>query len=630
MRKILIEGYLEINKNILDGNNLIKIQELKNPFLSEILNEYISICKPAKVTVLSDSKDDMELLRELAIRSMEETPLDTKGHTIHFDGYYDQARDKTNTAVLLPKGTELGKYINTVDRDDGLEEVMVLLNGIMREKEMFICFFSLGPTNSRFSLPALQITDSAYVAHSETILYRRGYEEFKKLNGSNNFFHFVHSSGELNENKNSKNIDKRRIYMDLLEERVFSVNTQYAGNSVGLKKLALRLAINRANREDWLCEHMFVMGAIPLDKDRTTYFTGAFPSACGKTSTAMIPGQMILGDDIAYIRKGEDGIAYAVNVEQGIFGIIQDVNSVDDPLIYQALTTPRELIYSNVLLKDNTPYWLGMGDDIPGEGFNYSGEWSKNDKDPEGNEIFAAHKNARYTIRIQELENSDPKLHEPDGVPISGIIYGGRDSDTNPPVLQSLGWEHGVFMGAALESETTAATLGKEGVRKQNPMANLDFLVVQLGTYIDNHLKFGESLSLKPLIFSTNYFLKENGEFLNEKTDKKVWLMWMEGRVHKEFDAIKTPIGYIPHFADLKNLFADLFDKELAEDLYERLFSIRLDKLLDRISRIESFYAGELNLPNAFTEEVKSQKRRLLRAENEFARDIVSPFEFNS
>ena len=157
---------MEYNKNILDDENLMKIQELNNPFLSEILKEYISICKPSKVTVISDSEDDMELLRELAIRNREETPLETKGHTIHFDGYYDQARDKTNTAVLLPKGAELGKYFSTVDRDDGLEEVMVLLDGIMQGKEMLICFFSLGPTNSRFSIPALQITDSAYVAHS--------------------------------------------------------------------------------------------------------------------------------------------------------------------------------------------------------------------------------------------------------------------------------------------------------------------------------------------------------------------------------------------------------------------------------------------------------------------------------
>src|SRR3989338_1427232 len=205
---------------------------------------------------------------------------------------------------------------------------------------MLVCFFCLGPNNSRFSIPALQITDSSYVVHSETILYRLGYNEFKRLNGSGDFFYFIHSAGELDERNNPKNIDQRRIYMDLQENRVFTINNQYAGNSVGLKKLALRLAINKSNKEDWLCEHMFVMGVHALGKNRITYFTGAYPSACGKTSTAMVPGQSIIGDDIAYIRPGEDGMAYAVNVEQGIFGIIQDINPVDDPIIYTTLTTP--------------------------------------------------------------------------------------------------------------------------------------------------------------------------------------------------------------------------------------------------------------------------------------------------
>ena len=336
--------------------NLKKLKDLRNPFVERIIDRYVKLCKPSMVTLISDSDEDIAYLRERAIDSKEEKPLKTSGHTVHFDGYYDQARDKENTKILIPKGETLSKYMITADRDDGLEEIMGLLDGIMAGREMLVSFFCLGPTNSRFSIPSLQLTDSAYVAHCETILYRPGYVEFKNLNGSDNFFHFIHSSGELDENKNSINIDKRRVYMDLKEERVFTVNTQYAGNSVGLKKLALRLAINRSNRENWLCEHMLIMGAKPEGKDRTTYFTGAFPSACGKTSTAMIPGQLIVGDDIAYIRKSDDGRAYAVNVEQGIFGIIEDVNPIDDPVIYNTITTPRELIVSNILLKDKIPY----------------------------------------------------------------------------------------------------------------------------------------------------------------------------------------------------------------------------------------------------------------------------------
>ena len=608
--------------------NLKKLKDLRNPFVERIIDKYVKLCKPSMVTLISDSDEDIAYLRERAIDSKEEKPLKTSGHTVHFDGYYDQARDKENTKILIPKGETLSKYMITADRDDGLEEIMGLLDGIMAGREMLVSFFCLGPANSRFSIPSLQLTDSAYVAHSENILYRPGYNEFRNLNGTDNFFHFIHSSGELDKNKNSQNIDKRRIYMDIKEERVFAVNTQYAGNSVGLKKLALRLAINRANREDWLCEHMLVIGAKPEGKNRTTYFTGAFPSACGKTSTAMIPGQMILGDDIAYIRKSDDGKAYAVNVEQGIFGIIEEVNPIDDPVIYNTITTPRELIVSNILVKDEIPYWLGMGRELPSDGVNFSGEWSLGKTDSQGMEILPAHKNARYTVRISELENSDPKLHDPEGVPVSGIIYGGRDSDINPPVLQSLSWAHGVFMGATLESETTAATTGKQGVRKHNPMANLDFLVVNLGTYINNHLIFGESLEHVPLIFSTNYFLKDGDKFLNEKTDKKVWLMWMEGRVHNEFDAIKTPAGFIPLYDDLSSLFSQIFDKTFSKELYERLFSIRIVKLLRRLDRMEKIYGEETDIPQVFSEEINSQRERLTAAKNEYNKDVISPFDF--
>jgi len=334
---------MNIDKTILSEDNLKKLEELNNPKVMEVVERYIKHCRPAKVTVLTDSQEDIDYARQLALTNKEEKKLEMEGHTIHYDGYHDQARDKENTKVLLPKGKKISRFINTVDRDEGLKEVLGFMEGVMEGKEMLIVFYCLGPNNSKFSIPALQMTDSSYVAHSESILYRPGYEQFKGLNGSPDFFYFLHSAGKLDDRMNTVEVDKRRIYIDLEENRVFTVNNQYAGNSVGLKKLALRLALNKANAEDWLCEHMFLMGVRPEGKNRVTYFTGAFPSACGKTSTAMIPGQTIVGDDIAYLRAGEDGQAYAVNVEQGIFGIIKDVNSADDPVIYEALTTPREL-----------------------------------------------------------------------------------------------------------------------------------------------------------------------------------------------------------------------------------------------------------------------------------------------
>ncbi len=619
---------MDIDKKLIDEIGLKKIKAVRNIYVEDILEKYIKLCKPKRVRVFDDSKEDINYIRDLAIKNGEEAKLAMNGHTIHFDGYEDQGRDLINTCVLVPKGVKLSEAIKTIDREEGIKDVLKILDGIMEGKEMFVKFYCLGPNNSKFSIPALQITDSAYVVHSEDMLYRQGYREFIKLRGSDKFFHFIHSAGMLDEKGNSVNVEKRRIYMDLEEERVFTVNNQYAGNSVGLKKLALRLAISKANKEDWLCEHMFIMGAKPEGKNRITYFTGAFPTACGKTSTAMIPGQTIVGDDIAYIRPDEEGVARAVNVEQGIFGIITDINPEDDPLIYKALTTPRELIFSNVLVKDNIPSWLGMGKNLPKEGYNHSGKWFEGKKDKKGNEIPPAHKNARYTIRINDLNNADEKADDPKGVPISGFIYGGRDSDTSVPVLQSLSWQHGVFIGAALESETVTGTTDKAGIRKHNPMSNIEFLTVPLGVYIKNHLKFGEELDKPPLIFATNYFLQKDGKFVSDKVDKKVWLLWMEGRVHNEYGAIETPIGYIPKYENLKKLFKQIFSKNYKKEDYEHQFSIRVNKLLDTLNRIETIYKVEENIPEMFHEHLNQQRKRLKKAKEKYSKDVISPFEF--
>jgi len=619
---------MEIKESVLDRQNLEKLEALNNPKVMKIVKEYIKHCKPSKVTVITDSEEDQEYVRNLAIETGEEENLAMKGHTIHFDGYYDQARDKDHTCVLLPKGKKLTKAINTIDREEGLKEVLGIMEGCMKGRELLVSFFCLGPNNSRFSILSLQLTDSTYVTHSEAILYRKGYEQFRSLKNKDDFFYFVHSAGKLDKRNNSVDIDKRRVYIDLEEERVFTVNNQYAGNSVGLKKLALRLALSKAHKEDWLCEHMFVMGVHPEGKERVTYFTGAFPSACGKTSTAMVPGQTIIGDDIAYIRVGEDGIPYTVNVEQGIFGIIENVNPVDDPVIYHALVTPRELIFSNVLIVDGKPYWLGMGREIPGKGENYIGEWKEGVKGNDGKEVPFANKNARYTIRISELENIDPKADDPNGVPVQGIIYGGRDSDTSPPVVESLSWAHGVFIGAALESETTAATLGAAGVRMHNPMANLDFIVVPFSTYIRNHLEFEEKLDKVPKIFSTNYFLKgDDGKFLNEKVDKKVWLLWAEGRIHGEFDGIETPIGIIPKHEDLQMLFRQVFDRDYTKEDYEKQFSIRCRGFLEKISRIEPVFREEGDVPDVFFEHLEQQRARLKEAIEKHG-EVIKPSQF--
>ncbi|MHA1681189.1 MAG: phosphoenolpyruvate carboxykinase (GTP) [Promethearchaeota archaeon] len=615
--------------SVLDEQNLNKLKELKNQHVIDLLNEYIELLKPAKVTVITDDDEDIAYVRKRAIELGEESKLKMEGHTVHYDGYFDQARDKANTRTLITKDQEMSKRINSMDRDEGLKEVMGIMDGAMKGKEAIVRFFALGPVNSRFTLSAMQITDSLYVAHSEDILYRKGYEQFKKLEGSDDFFLFVHSAGEM-DGTVTKNVDKRRIYIDLKGNKVLTVNNQYAGNSLGLKKLALRLAIYKANNEDWLTEHMFVMGVHPPGKDRVTFFVGAYPSACGKTSTAMIPGQSIIGDDIAYLRANEKGEAAAVNIEQGVFGIIKDVNPIDDPVIYKTLTTPRELIFSNVLVNDGVPYWINMGKETPKKGMNHSGkDWFEGKKDASGKEILLAHPNARYTVRICELENADPNMDNPEGVPVGAILYGGRDSDTNVPVFESLSWEHGVFIGATIESETTSATLGQAGVRKSSPMANMDFLVVPLGKYLENHKKFGNSLKSCPRVFATNYFLKDdNGRYYNEKVDKKIWVLWAEGRVHGEYEAIKTSIGYLPKYEDLKALFKEVFDREYAESDYIEQFSVRVDKLLEKLDRMEKLYKEEPNIPEFFYEILESQRKNLIELKEKTGKSKISPKDF--
>ncbi|MGI5830025.1 MAG: phosphoenolpyruvate carboxykinase (GTP) [Bradymonadia bacterium] len=595
---------------MIDEKSAALLKALNNPRVEALVDAYVQLCAPAKVVVIDDSPEAVRHIREIAIESGEEHPLAMKGHTYHFDGPKDQARDKEHTRILLSKPIDFGFQTETLDRSEGISEIKDLMRNIMRDKTMYVRFFCLGPTNSEFAIKALQLTDSAYVAHSEDLLYRRGYEEFKRSSSPEDFFFFVHSAGEL-ENGVVKNIDKRRIYIDLDEESVFTINNQYAGNSVGLKKLAFRLAIARAHKAGWLAEHMFLLG-VNGPNARKSYFAGAFPSACGKTSTAMIPGQNMVGDDIIYAKK-RDGVIYAVNVEKGVFGIIENVNAEDDPAIFKALTSEGEIIFSNVLIsKDKVPYWLGSQVEPPAEGgLHYTGYWKPGDLDANAKPIPVSHKNARYTVGMESLPNTDPMLHSPEGVPLSAIVYGGRDSDTSVPVLEAFSWEHGVLLGACVESETTAATLGKEGVRVHNPFANLDFITLPLAKYVQNHLDFAKDLHQIPKVFVTNYFLKnEAGKFTNHKLDKKIWILWAEGRVHGDYDAIETSVGFIPKHEDLKKLFLEHLNKDYSLKDYETQFKIRSDKYLQKWQRMQKAFA-DIAMPKTFRDELNAQLSRL-------------------
>ncbi|MEM3050698.1 MAG: phosphoenolpyruvate carboxykinase (GTP) [Candidatus Bathyarchaeia archaeon] len=624
-----MNGYLEALQAKMSEVDFKKLAAIPHTKVHEFIAKASDLCNCEKIFICNDSAEDVAYIRQQALATGEEKALAMPGHTVHFDGIHDQGRDREATKYLVPKGVTLSKALNQIDRQEGLAEVKSLLRDSMTGRTMIVRFISLGPPNSVFTVLGLQCTDSWYVAHSESLLYRPGYEVFLNADPSQEILRVLHSAGKLNENMVSVEHEKKRIYIDHMDNTIYSVNTQYAGNSVGFKKLAFRLAIRKADREGWLAEHMMIMG-VHGPGGRKTYFSGAFPSACGKTSTAMLPGETIVGDDIAYLRD-IGGVARAVNVECGIFGIIQNINTTDDALIYKVLTSPGEVIFSNVLVKDGKPYWLGMGCELPKDGINFSGEWYEGKKDAQGNPIPPAHKNARYTVSLKALENCDPELDNPLGVELGGIMYGGRDSKAYVPVQQSFNWEHGIIAyGASLETETTYAILGEEGVPEINMMSIQDFISIPLGQNVRNNLEFGRKLKKAPLIFGVNYFLrdKDNGNFLNAPQDKHVWVKWMELRVHGEAGAIRAPTGLIPKYDDLRRLFKKVLDKDYAKEDYIKQFTIRVPENIAKIERVQRFYQENVSdTPEELFQILDQQRQRLVEAKKRFG-DYIPPENF--
>jgi phosphoenolpyruvate carboxykinase (GTP) len=618
------ETCTDLLESRLDDENYRKLMAIASPRLHAFVADAIELCEPKTVWVSTDSPEDVEHTRLMSVKLGEEKALTIPGHTIHFDGMEDQGRDREVTKYLVPKDESLSQALNQIDRGQGLTEVRGLMKGVMRGRTMVVRFMTLGPNNSDFSIPCVECTDSFYVSHALNLLYRLGYEEFKRLGAKAQFFATLHSSGVVDDRMVSADPGKKRIYIDHTTDTVYTVNTQYAGNTVGLKKLALRLAIRKADREGWLAEHMFLSGVYGKG-GRKTYLAGAFPSACGKTSTAMLPGETILGDDIAYFRA-VNGKCMAANAESGIFGIIQDVSAKGDPAIWDVLTKPGEVIFSNVLVKDGRPYWLGMGEEPAADGENFSGAWHKGKTDTKGAAIPCAHKNARYAVTLSALKNCDPELDTPAGIELAGIMYGGRDAKAYVPCQQGFSWEHGIVAyGASLETETTFATIGKEGVSEINLMSIQDFVAIPLGKYVRNNLDFGEKLTKQPLVFGVNYFLRDkDGKFVNGVRDKHVWVKWMEQRVHGEVGCLRAPTGFIPCYEDLQRLFKDVLGKDYSREDYVRQFTIRVPENLAKLDRVEKFHREIGDAPAEVFAVLGAQRQRLLDAQRQFG-DMISP-----
>jgi len=622
-----------IFKEKMDQQNLSKISQIKNSEVLFKIANAISMCNPDQVFINTGSEEDISYIRDLAIKKGEESKLLMKDHTIHFDLKEEQGRIVNQTFYIANEDEHVSSLANKKLRNDALIDIKEKMSDIMKGMVMIVGFYIRGPVGAKASNPALEITSSAYVSHSAEILYRNAFNHFdNEILRLGHFFTNVHSEG-LNR---PEDLPNARVYMDRSFQTTYSFNCTYAGNTLLLKKGNHRFAVDKAvyeNRGNQLSEHMFLTGIEGTNK-RITWFSGAAPSGCGKTTTAMA-GSHFIGDDLTQMWIDENGIIRSINPECGIFGIVDDVNEDGDPVLMKVLRNEgAEVIWSNVLVDEKgIPHWNGNGQKQPDKGINFQGEWVRGKKDGSGNEIPISHPNARCTIKSISLSNYSKRAEDPQGVETRVITYSGRDSNTMPPVWQAVNSDDGVVIGASIVSESTATEVGVTGV-KRAPWANAPFIPGSLGDYMDAQFKFFNNNKInkdyKPVIAGLNYFLTHEArggsskKLLGEKRDVKVWLGWLELRVHNEIEAIKTPIGYIPEYNDLKNLFMTKINKEYPKELYDMQFSLYIDNIIARIVLQENAYKKELNIPELLFKIYDRQKNELLSLKEKCG-SIVKP-----
>lgn len=614
----------------LDEENLAKLHKITNEEALLKIANAIAMVKPDTVFVNSGSAADVQKIREMSIEKGEERPLAMKDHTIHFDLAQEQARLVKQTFYIVNEDEKTSSLAKKELRSDALEYVRTHMKGIGKGKTLLIGFFSRGPIGAKAALPALEITTSTYVMHSGNILYRNVYDRFdEEVARVGYVITNVHSEGP----NRPEDLPNARIYMDRSWLTTFSMFCTYAGNTLLLKKGNHRFAVDLATyyqKEVALSEHMFLTGLTGPD-GRKTYFAGAAPSGCGKTTTAMV-GSDFIGDDLAQLWIADDGTLRGINPEIGIFGIVQDVNEEGDPFLIKALREEGcEVIWSNVLIDENdVPHWVGHGKEMPKKGVNFQGEWFEGKTDANGNPIPPSNPNSRCTLKNSSIGNyNEAAAEDPAGVDVKVITYSGRDSDTMPPVVVAKNPDQGVVIGASILSAATATEVGVSGVRRQ-PWANEPFIAGPLGDYMDAQFTFfnSDKLKTKLVMAGLNYFLTEGArggegtKLLGEKRDVKVWLGWLELCANGDVEAIETPIGYIPKYDDLNKLFAEI-DKAYPKELYDRHFALYIDNIIGRIDLQKEAYSQAENIPPKLFE-VYEEQRKALEALKEKYGSIVS------
>jgi phosphoenolpyruvate carboxykinase (GTP) len=630
------EEAMQLFENRLDDIHLARIKTISHQEVIIKIANTIAMCEPESVFINTGSEEDKQFIRELSLKKGEEEKLPMEGHTIHYDLKEEQGRIVDRTYYIANEGEEISSLANKIGRADALVDIREKLSGIMNGMIMIVGFYMRGPIGSPASNPALEITSSAYVCHSAEMLYRNAFPVFdKEMDRLGHFYTNVHSEG-LNR---PEDLPNARVYMDRSFQTTYSMYCTYAGNTLLMKKGNHRFSVDKAvyeNRGNELSEHMFITG-INGPGGRVTWCTGAAPSGCGKTTTAMA-GNHFVGDDLAQMWIDENGSIRSINPECGIFGIVEDVNWEGDPYLMELLRNPgTEVIWSNVLIDENgVPHWTGSGEEPPLKGRNFQGSWERGMRDENGNEVPISHPNSRCTIISPALKNYSEQAENPNGVETRIITYSGRDSDTMPPVWAAKNSDHGVVIGANIVSAATATEVGAATGIKRQPWANAPFIPGALADYMDAQFKFFGNERIaddkKPVMAGLNYFLTDEARggtsknLIGEKRDVKVWLAWLERHAHGNVETIETPIGCLPKFNDLKELFQSIINKEYSKDLYAKQFSLYIDNIIGRIELQIEAYGKESNVPEKLFEVLNEHKNGLLGLRDRFGA-IVTPDE---
>lgn len=593
-----------------------------NQHVLDFVKKYTELFQPDDVVWIDAGKQQYKELVSEAIATGEVIKLNNKllpGCLYHRTQPDDVARVENRTFICSRDKEDAGPTNNWMDPTEAYTTLDGLAKGAMKGRTMYVIPFSMGKIGSPFAKYGIELTDSIYVVLNMMIMTRVSPKIFDKLGDSDDFVRGIHSKCTLDANN-------KYICQFPEDNTIYSLNSGYGGNVLlGKKCFALRIASYQGWKEGWMAEHMLILGVEKPDGD-IKYITAAFPSACGKTNLAMLippkcysdKGYKIwtVGDDIAWIRKGRNSMLYAVNPENGFFGVAPGTNAKSN---YNALmSAKRNAIFTNVALdvKNKTVWWEGMKEPSPAKGEDWKGNpWYEGKLDENGQVIKGAHPNSRFTAPAKNCPCLSKEFENPRGVPVSAIIFGGRRAKATPLVYEARDWEHGVFVGSIMASETTAAAAGKVGVVRHDPMAMLPFCGYNMGDYFQHWLDMGRKVKNKPKIFNVNWFrTDDSGNFIWPGFgDNMRVLDWIIRRCEGTVDAVESPIGLLPRPEDINLEGMDGFT---VEDL-KKILDVDTKTWKAEAKDVTEYYKifGD-KLPAKLSKQLRILKRNLKESED--------------